>query len=241
MENVVQQTDNYDMFSFIEANRDQSRGHVEALKHAYEEIGNLTKVQPILVNERYEIIDGQHRFTACKDLGEPIYYTQVPGLGVREARSMNILHRGWRVEDYAKSYALTGDTNYQKYIQLREDYGFNHSITLAYILNDPGSRSGFLKEFRQGEFVVPNEEEAVDRLEYLHAAAERAPIVAMRPAALALLKVLNMENFDRARMLDKLERNAHKMMRYEKIEDNLRQLEDIYNANVALSNRVRLY
>jgi hypothetical protein len=67
----IQVTSDYDQFVIMEANREQNRGHIEAIKAAFGEMGNLTRVQPILVNERFEIIDGQHRFIACKELGEP--------------------------------------------------------------------------------------------------------------------------------------------------------------------------
>lgn len=240
MPNAIKVTSDYDKFSFIKANRDQSRGHIETLKKAFEEIGNLTKVQPILVNDRFQIVDGQHRFTAIKELGEPVYYTKVSGLGVNEARSMNLLHRTWRVDDFAKSYALSGDKNYQKYIQLKEDYGFSHTVILLYISNRLDN-TGTLQEFREGNFVIEDEDGAVDRLEYLSKAAEAAPIVSYRPVALAMLKLMQIEGFDRDRMLTKLEKYGHKIERVDNVESNMRQLEDVYNQNVALSNRTRLY
>lgn len=240
MNNVVQETMDYDKFSFLEANRDQSRGHIEVLKAAFEEIGNLTKVQPILVNDKLQIVDGQHRFTACKELGQPIYYTMVEGLGVNEARSMNLLHRTWRVDDFAKSYAMSGDKNYQRYINLKEDYGFRHSVILAFIQNTP-EKAGVFKEFREGDFVIQDEEAAVERLEYLSQAVELSPIVSYRPLSLALLRAMQSDNFDPARMLDKLKKYGHKLERIENVESNLRQLEDLYNHNVAVSSRVRLY
>lgn len=138
MPNVIQSSKDYNKFSFIGANRDTSRGHIENLKKAFEENGNLTEVQPILVNDRFEIIDGQHRFNVCKELGVEIYFTQVPGLTVHDARSLNILHRRWHLSDYIESYARAGDTNYQELLQLHEDYGFSLSVTVKYAVgNEP--------------------------------------------------------------------------------------------------------
>lgn len=237
---TVRETREYDKFKFLTPNREQSRGHVEVLKNAFQEIGNLTKVQPILVNDKFEIIDGQHRFTAAKELGQPIFYTQHPGLGIREARSMNILHRNWTVDDYAQSYAMSGDKNYQAYLRLKEDYGFSHSIMLPYISGFT-DKAGVFKGFRNGDFVLENEEKVVDRLEMLTEAIDKAPLMHTRGLALAFLRVMQSDEYNHATMLKRLEKYGHKLFRVDDIESNLRQLEELYNHNTSLSNRVRLY
>lgn len=238
--NLVQQSSDYDQFTFMGANREQSRGHIETLKTAFEEVGNLTKVQPILVNDRYEIIDGQHRFTACKELGLPIYFTMVSGLGVREARSMNILHRNWTVNDFANSYAEGGDPNYRKYLELKEDYGFSHSVILAYVTGST-DHSGF-KDFREGNFVITDEAAARSRLDLLAQIGEFTPLVNNREFAQAVLKASKVEGYDQKRMVKKIRLHGEAMLkRFGKIDDNLRQLEAIYNYAIPESNRLRLY
>lgn len=238
--NVVQETMDYEQFSFIESNREQSRGHIEALKTAFDEVGNLTRVQPILVNERYQIIDGQHRFTACKELGLPIYFTVVPGLGVAEARNMNILHRTWKIEDFARSYALGGDVNYQKYLTLMEDYGFNHSIVLIYLHNR--DMKGAFKQFRNGEFVMEDEAGARERLDKLAQVGEFTGLVKDIPFATALLKSMNVDGYSQKHMLKKLRLHGETMLkRYGSVVDNQRQLEEIYNYMLREDSRIRLY
>lgn len=237
--NQVQVTTNYDQFQFLNTNRDQARGHVESLKRAFEEMGNLTRVQPILVNDRFQIIDGQHRYTACKELGEPIYYTMVPGLGVNEARKMNILHRGWKIDDYAKSYASAGDSNYQKYLDIKEDFGFNHSITLTYI--EGVDNRGSFKTFREGEFSIEDEAGARDRLSKLADVGMFAPMVNDRYFARAFLRILTIEGYDHKRILKKLQLHENLLRRYASLQDYLRMLEEIYNHQISEANRLRLY
>lgn len=237
----IQVTRDYDRFQLMESNREQSRGHVEALKAAFEEMGNLTRVQPILVNERMEIIDGQHRFTACKELEEPIYYTQVSGLGVRDARQMNILHRNWQLADYARSYAIGGDANYQRYLQLLDQHEFGHSVTLYYC---KGSKAkGAFREFRQGGFTLTPEEmqQAGERLDKLAAVREHTAIADSIPFALAYLNAMNNENFDQNRFLARLERSPHLLTRQAGVPEYLRVIEDLYNHNMGAENRVRLF
>lgn len=242
--NVVQESSDYDQFKFLDANREQSRGHIEALKKAFEEVGNLTKVQPVLVNDKYEIIDGQHRFTACKELGLPIYFTMVHGLGVREARSMNILHRNWTPNDYVRSYANAGDPNYQKYQILRDDYGFTHSVTLAYVhgRGGDGSGGGAFREFREGQLKLDNEAEIRSRLDKLAEIGEFTNMVNNRVFAIAILRLLDGENYNHARMVKKIRLHGDRLIRkYASIDDALRMLEELYNYAQPEDTRVRLY
>lgn len=235
----IQSTTDYDKFNFIVSNREQYRKHIERIKQGFEEYGNLTKVQPILVNEKFDIIDGQHRFIACKELGEPIYYTMTPGLGVAEARSMNILHKSWLPLDYARSYALQGDTNYQKFIQLMEDYGFSFTTTLKYA--EGSEIKGMNSRFRKGEFVLTDEKGARERLDKLAGAGLFVPFVTNEKFGSAFLRAINVENYDHKRMLKKLELHQHLLEPKGSVQDSLRMLEEIYNYQMSETNRLRFY
>lgn len=240
MSKVHQSTD-YDKFSLIATNREISRGHVEALKRAFTEAGNLTAIQPILVNERMQIVDGQHRFTACMELGETIHYTEVKGLGIHEARSMNILHRNWLIDDYAKSYAESGDPNYQRYIDLKEDYGFGHTATMLYIVG--AERKKQFAEFRRGEFTCTDDDIKLARVRLSRLADMEGLVDHYKRGYFirALLKVMNAEGYDHKRMLKKLEAHPELVRQYGSTVDYVRMLEEIYNYKNAESNRVRFF
>ena len=66
-------TKDYEKFSIKSYNRNLNRNHINELKEKFATIGYKDYL-PILVNENYEIIDGQHRFVACKESGLPIVY-----------------------------------------------------------------------------------------------------------------------------------------------------------------------
>src|ERR1700683_3981387 len=95
----------YGSFKLMRANRDVDEGHLNTLRKSFEANGNLSKINPILVNEKKEVIDGQHRLLLCEALDLPVYFMAVPGLTVTDARSMNVAQKTWTVRDYAKSYA----------------------------------------------------------------------------------------------------------------------------------------
>ena len=80
--NVVYQvykTNNYDIFKLMPNNRNVNLTHVGRLKLSFKE---MYLISPIIVNSRMEIIDGQHRLHAAKELNLPIYYIIVDGYAV---------------------------------------------------------------------------------------------------------------------------------------------------------------
>lgn len=241
IENLVQQSSNYKQFKMMGNNRDVVDGHVKAIKKAFEEIGNLTQVQPILVNERYEIIDGQHRFMAAKEMGAPIYFTLRPGLTVGDARSMNILHRSWGMMDFALSYATSGDLNYIKFLKLKEEYGFGLTTTMEYI--NGGSSHGAFAAFRKGEFVIDDPVTARIRLNQLYEVLQLVPQVKNdRNFSRAFFKVSTTSAYDHRRMLRKLSIVGDSVIRKFGVQgEYLRSLEEAYNHGNHTENRVRLY
>ena len=237
---VVQTTENYDQFTFMAANRNVSRKHIENIKKAFEEYGNITEVQPILVNQNKQVIDGQHRFVACQELGLPINYTVVHNLTIDDARNMNILHAGWSTTDFAHSYAATGNVNYDVYIALKEDYGFSHAITLLAI--EGMQRGGLYRDFRSGNLKIDNIQEAKLRMDNLKEIQEAAKLAALpKPLAAAAITIMRAEGYKQKRMIDKLKHWNQPIKVYTGVEDNLRQLEEIYNYRMGTANRVRLY
>lgn len=237
---AIKVTSDYTKFKFILTNRDRRRGHIENLKKAFEENGNLTKVQPILVNDQMEIIDGQHRYVAAKELSEPIYYTVAPGLGVHEARQMNILHKTWDTSDFARSYADGGDASYKRYLELIEEYEVSHSVVMYYVVGE--EKKGVMAGFRNGEFSLTPEQKEItaERLEHLTAVGEFAPMWKQREFAVALLKCMNVPGYDPERMLSKLS-FSHDIPKYASVLDYQRKLEDIYNFRTTDANKIRLF
>lgn len=66
-------SEDYDDFHFLKFNRELNKSNVNKLKHQNEEKFEMHKF-PIIVDKNHAIIDGQHRFEACKEMGAPIYY-----------------------------------------------------------------------------------------------------------------------------------------------------------------------
>lgn len=110
-------TTKYDSFKYMDQNRDVD--HVKKIIKSIKKVGYVAV--PIIVNENMEIIDGQNRCEACKELELPVYYVIIPGLNIEHCRSLNIGQANWKMKDYIKSYAVE-DVSYKYLLNLIEQF-----------------------------------------------------------------------------------------------------------------------
>lgn len=105
----VFEEDDYSVFRRLPDNRDVLSNRINKL------IASMTEryiTNPIIVNERMEVIDGQGRFEARKALKKPIHYIVVNGATSADCRRMNKYNTKWTILDFAKSYAKSGIRDY---------------------------------------------------------------------------------------------------------------------------------
>ena len=114
----VYETNNYDMFKQMLGNRD-----IKGESKIVESIKRVGLVySPIIVNENYEVIDGQNRLEALRQLELPVYFIIQEGLGIEACRSLNIGQTNWGTEDYIYSYADVGNKNYRRLASLMTEF-----------------------------------------------------------------------------------------------------------------------
>lgn len=152
-------TENYDMFKKIGGNRKINKAnYAKIVKSMKEE----QLIIPIVVNERYEIIDGQHRYTACKDLGKPIYFYMVRGYGLEQVKRANIASSNWKKENYLDMFVAEGNKTYKEFEEIKERYDLNISNLLkifAIVQEKQSARVGY--EFENGTFTLDGKMEVL--------------------------------------------------------------------------------
>ena len=117
--NEIQTTRDYGKFRRLTGNRGVEQKRVDKLVDSIRKIGWISN--PIIVNEKMEIIDGQGRFEALKYLGMPIEYHVVKMAdGLNVCRMMNNRVKKWDTGNYVDSYAETGTKDYIRVKQLME-------------------------------------------------------------------------------------------------------------------------
>lgn len=113
---TVYRTDDLSIFKTLEGNRDVKERRKQFLIESIDKNGYITN--PIIVNERYEVIDGQGRLEACKELGCAIDYVIVPNIGIKECMVLNMNAKNWGIIDFIESYARQGSEDYKRILEL---------------------------------------------------------------------------------------------------------------------------
>ena len=184
----VYTTKNYDIFKRLVGNRDIPESRISKIVASIQEIGWIHN--PIVVNEKMEVIDGQGRLTALQRLNMPVEYIIAEGAGSQECIYMNMNMVNWKQPDFIKSYAEQGNVNYQRLLSLMNLYvgGNLHIIfTALYRISKPRH-----KEIKQGTLQITEQQyfEAVARLRYIQPILEKLDTAKLPGSIITLMQTL---------------------------------------------------
>lgn len=101
----------YDSFRKMTGNRDVSERHKNEIIRNIKKFGYISN--PIAVNDRMEVVDGQHRLAALKELGLPVEYFIIRGATAVECAGLNCASKNWNTKNFIKSMADQGNSNYK--------------------------------------------------------------------------------------------------------------------------------
>jgi hypothetical protein len=138
--NKVYKTSDLSIFKQIDGNRVPNLQHIKRLADSIRVYG--MKCNPILVNERMEVIDGQHRLMAAKEAESFVYYIIVNGYSLNEVHTLNLNQKNWTKKDFVEGYANMGITSYIKlksFIEKNDDYTFESCVSFC---NNTSTGSG---------------------------------------------------------------------------------------------------
>ena len=127
------ESNHYQRFSYFNSNRNLDENHVKRLMYSIELNGLL---EEITINEKWQIIDGQHRFEALKRLSLPVYAKIKSGASEEDIIPCNIVRRGWTIKNYVNHYASKGIADYtqlQEMISEIEPYMPLYSNTSKFV------------------------------------------------------------------------------------------------------------
>jgi hypothetical protein len=140
--NKVYQTSDLSIFKQIDGNRVPNLQHIKRLADSIRVYG--MKCNPILVNERMEVIDGQHRLMAAKEAESFVYYIIVNGYSLNEVHTLNLNQKNWTKKDFMEGYANMGVESYvilRNFYNKNDDYTFSDCIALCQNTGSGTSRS----------------------------------------------------------------------------------------------------
>lgn len=152
----IYKTNNYSMFKSIGSNRKLNPLNYGKLLRS---MGEEQLIIPICVNEKYEVIDGQHRLRACEELGLSVYYYVLDGYSVEQMKRANLVSANWKKDDFLNAYTNEGQGAYLEFADMKIRYGLNTSDLLKIIARlQYRSVATTGVEFEEGKLSIKDEE-----------------------------------------------------------------------------------
>ena len=233
-------TKDYGMFKILKGNRDKYRNVAyRRLKLSME--NKHIKSSAIIVNEHMEIIDGQHRFWVCQELGLEVPYTIEIGATRDDAQLLNTTGRYWNIYDHLDAYADSGVKDYQVTLNFISKYGFKIEEALALLINSTSGTGGGVRiNFREGSFKVKDLKLANKQAQDILSFESLYDGVRRRSFVYAMLTCFSIPEFDVKRLRSKLAYQKNKLSLVNTKDGCLKELQAIYNYNSTKDKRLRL-
>lgn len=244
---AVYRTFDYDMFKILEDNRELNLHHVQRLIKSFE---HKHLVCPIIVNQKHEVIDGQHRLEASRTTGLPVYYIIMDNYGIDEVQILNLNQKNWQKPDYLHMYCERGN---KQYLKLREFMNDHKEFPLTVCIRLlQGPEGGFkrvdgknvkLRLFEEGRFTIKDEGKAIILANRLRDFKDYCDHFNTPTFVAAFLKIFHKRNYSHKEMLHKLKASKLKIKSSGGtggVEEYMIQIENIYNWKRATGDQVNL-
>lgn len=236
--NQVLKTNDYAMFKHMNGNRQLNKLHLRRLK---ESMSEKYITVPIIVNSKYEIIDGQHRFEAAKLLNKEIVYMQVKDLNLDDVHRLNTNAKCWTSEEYMQGYCQLGLKDYIMYRDFKRRYGFGHNETNALLTNKKRMSGTKCIKFCDGTFKINDYDLAVRNAEKICMIKEYYDGYQRRSFVYAMLELFENPEYNHAEFLSKLSFQSVKLQDCTDLKGYLVLIEEIYNFKRPRGKQVRFY
>lgn len=232
----IKKTKNYEIFKIHIANRKINKNHVENIKKSMQK--NFL-ISPIIVNENFEVIDGQHRLIACKDLGLPVYYFINNNYGIKEMQRLNAINKNWTPINYLNTGVALNDQDYIDYKRFKNKYGFSHDVNITLLCNNNSKLE--LDKFKEGTFQVKNYELACKYADLIYLVSPYYKEFKRRRFISAILFLLKHKQdiFSMQEFVNKLKKQPNSLQNCVNTRQYLELIEEIYNYRRKLKVNLR--
>ena len=235
-------TTDYSKFKRLIGNRDIPEARISKIVESIQSIGWIHN--PIIVNEKMEVIDGQGRLTALQRLKMPVEYIVAPGAGNKECVYMNMNMVNWKLPDFVKSYAEQGNENYQRLVDLMEKYAngnLNIISTAVYRIS-----KAKLRDIKAGVLQLTEDQykAAIPRLEFIKPLLEKLNEKKLPGSLITLMQTLiyyyDYPEVDKERLAYSVEKNIYNATPWVLNTDCEREVENAYNYGIKLENKISI-
>lgn len=234
----IEVSKDYDKFKFVHGNRPVDERHVKKLVNSMKENYIPT---PIIINKKNEIVDGQHRYLACKQLGLDVYYYRNE-INLTGLRQINQHSKNWTLDDFLDSYVqLENRTDkvgpYTIFKHFKKTTRFPNAVCLMMLTDNRGAHT---EQFKQGLFTIPSGqyETAQKQAKMIIESGNYYQGYKRRSYVVAMLVLFKDPEFKFKKFIKKLEMNRSKLFHCTNTEDYLDAIEKLYSWGD--KNKIRL-
>lgn len=225
-------TRDYSRFKDLKGNRLLNDGKINRMISDINSGLDMLRYCPIIVDEKMNVIDGQHRLYVAKKLKSNVWYVITDGLTMHEIARINSNQERWKARDFIHCYSSQGVKDYnvlQDFI-----YQYQWPVSLAVIVlstgktKDGGGGMKSKEKFERGFFKATHVESA----NMLAAMVERFNEFEgykSRPFIDAIGKLMDGGKCDFELLLEKFKSNVDMLTSPNNVKGYLSELESIYN------------
>jgi len=232
---IIQKTTDYEQFKSVTANRECDEAHVKRLVKAISE-KNLLEVNPILCNENYEVIDGQHRLEAATRLKVPVYFILNSGINKRDIATINSNAKNWSVMDYINYWTIERAPGFDKLSAFLSENPLIPPSSALVMLSADGKRD--LVGLRNGHVDTSGYPEATEISEILKYFRNIIDFAYDRNFILAVITCVQTNGYDHDTMKNKVEMQTRSLVKCINRRQYIEMLEEIYNRHSS-KNRLK--
>jgi hypothetical protein len=234
----IKESTDFEKFESLKWNRLPNELRVKRLEDSIRRYGF---VLPIMVTPDFKILDGQHRWTAARNIKHKLLYmiidvpkTSIPSLVI----DLNTTSHSWILLDYVKAYSEIG---VESYVWLTSAIQTAKSLQIMEIMRLMGISSG--KAFKDGTLVISDNQKArfkerLSQLKNLMGLEEK--FLQMMGLSTALIRAITAKNFEYVRMHEVLKKEPGSIVRARHVSDYCFMLQEMYNANLPNRKRITL-
>lgn len=232
----VYKTTDYKVFKRLKGNREINQLNLINLK---ESIKKNYYPTPIYVNEKFEVVDGQHRLSVLEELSLPVYYIILEGATIETVHTFNTQGLKWTLKDFAKSYAEAGREPYIKFLELHKRDEKIPLNVIFKLITGKHKDTKALDKFKKGELEIDDVVEIESTYKKLFD-FKICKNFYYQNFLFSVMKIFQNPAYDHERMIKKLPQGLEFLDAYENptIHYNLYLLSEVYNLHMNSANRV---
>lgn len=226
---IVLMSNDYSIFKIHKANRDVDPVNIKTIEEGMKKKFLLSSF-PIVVNKNYEIMDGQTRFYAARNLKQPIYYIVDENIKIEDVAQLNFTRR-WKKVDLIKMGAELGDPTS---IELRKriaygatlGYGVMSILVFSRVRQDIKGKTSGINSYEEFLSIISMSEDIFRTLN----------IKRCGKLSKSLFEILRHPHYIHERMLRMLKKHGGDFVVLASEKENQLKLEEYYNREAKSSD-----